>query len=88
MTTVHANWRPHTCIPTGPVAAIIAIPRAKDFPDDVNTFLLPKLYNYNTKFNIGWHSECEGKELTEAVFWWLPEDELVSTLASVAEALQ
>lgn len=72
------GWRPHTEKPTKiPVTAIIAVP---DEEESGEFFLLTSVHQY-TKSVKEWRDEVTDKPVSEPVFWWKPESEVLADIA-------
>lgn len=76
---IQAVWYPHTNPPAVPVAAIIAIPTKRESPEDVGVILKPGNFMHNGESDGKWLNE-DGTPLTDEVFWWMDESELVTPL--------
>lgn len=72
------RWHPHTHHPADAETAMIAIRCAPEFPGDIDSILLPELYNYHPTF--GWMGAISGIMLKHAVFWWHTEEALLEGL--------
>lgn len=69
------RWRKHTeRPPVIPVTAVIAV---EDI--DGERHLLTGIYTL-TKHDALWWNEMDGAQLTEAMFWWMPEGELLKAI--------
>jgi hypothetical protein len=75
------NWKPHTQQPTGneTFAALFAI-RA----DDGDLVLLDGLRQWLPESGR-WIVESTDEDVTEAVFWWLAESEVLAPLEAVTK---
>lgn len=71
------GWRPHTEKPKKiPVTALIAVP---DEEDNGDFFLLTSVHHYTPRAEE-WRDEITDKPVSEPVFWWKPEDEVLEGL--------
>lgn len=71
------RWRPHTETPSERYsAALIAMPDLDD-PETEPPYILGI---YIWSHDAEWRCETNGAPMRQAVYWWLPETELLATL--------
>jgi hypothetical protein len=76
--TLTARWRPHDEVPVNKLeTALIAVPPGEHDDPDAGATLLPGIYYWREHC---WRHEGTGETLTAAIFYWLPEEEILAPL--------